>query len=83
METTFKIWKRNRELYQNYFDQYSVNQLNEIPIGFNNNLIWNIAHVLVVQQKLMYRTSTKDVKIPLHYFNIYNTGEIPKKNLSE
>jgi hypothetical protein len=34
-----------------YFDQ-----LNTIPEGYSNNLIWNIAHI-VVQQMLVYKLS--------------------------
>jgi hypothetical protein len=30
-------------------------QLNTIPEGYNNNLIWNIAHIIVVQQMLVYK----------------------------
>jgi hypothetical protein len=27
---------------------YTLEQLNKIPEGYNNNLIWNIAHIIVV-----------------------------------
>jgi hypothetical protein len=35
----------------------TLEQLNKIPEGYNNNLIWNIAHVVVVQQMLVYKLS--------------------------
>jgi hypothetical protein len=28
---------------------YNLDQLNTIPEGFNNNLIWNIGHIIVSQ----------------------------------
>jgi hypothetical protein len=28
-----------------------------IPEGYSNNLIWNIAHIIVVQQMLVYKLS--------------------------
>jgi hypothetical protein len=28
-----------------------------IPEGFNNNLIWNIGHIIVSQQLLVYKLS--------------------------
>jgi hypothetical protein len=31
--------------------------LNTIPEGYSNNLIWNIAHIIVVQQMLVYKLS--------------------------
>jgi hypothetical protein len=33
---------------------YTLEQLNKIPEGYNN-LIWNIAHIVVVQQMLVYK----------------------------
>ena len=47
MELTFKIWKTSRNLVIEYFDKYSLEQLNRIPDGFSNNLIWNIGHIIV------------------------------------
>lgn len=32
----------------------SIEQLNKIPDGFNNNIIWNIAHLTAAQQNLCY-----------------------------
>jgi hypothetical protein len=34
-----------------------LEQLNKIPDGFSNNLIWNIGHIIVSQQGLVYRLS--------------------------
>lgn len=50
MESTFRIWKTSRKLYLEYFDKYTLNQLNKVPDGFSNNLIWNIGHIVVAQQ---------------------------------
>jgi hypothetical protein len=36
---------------------YTLEQLNKVPRGFNNNIIWNIAHVIVTQQILVYKLS--------------------------
>jgi hypothetical protein len=34
-----------------------LDQLNTIPEGYSNNLIWNIAHIIVLQQMLVYKLS--------------------------
>ncbi|WP_353938893.1 DinB family protein [uncultured Chryseobacterium sp.] len=57
MEALFKTWETSRRIYLSYFENYSLDQLNKIPNGFNNNLIWHIGHIIVTQQKLIYRGS--------------------------
>jgi hypothetical protein len=59
MEAIFKAWTTSRNLYLRFFEEYSLEQLNKIPEGFSNNLIWNIGHVIVAQQSLVYRGSNQ------------------------
>jgi hypothetical protein len=54
MEHQFRITRTGRELLDKYFDNYSLEQLNKVPPGFSNNLIWNIGHSIVAQQMLVY-----------------------------
>lgn len=35
-------------------DSYSLDAMNSVPAGFKNTIFWNIAHVVVTQQLLMY-----------------------------
>ena len=77
MEATFRIWQTSRGLYQNFLDSYSLEQLNTIPVGMSNNLIWNIGHVIVSQQKLMYALSGLPMHIPDSLFEKYQNGSRP------
>lgn len=77
METLLKTWKTNRNLYLNFFDNYSLNQLNKIPPGYNNNLIWNIGHIIVAQQSLIYRGSNLPMHISDELVNLYKPGTVP------
>lgn len=72
----FKTWNTSRNLYAAYFDNYSLEQLNKIPAGFNNNLIWNIGHIIVAQQSLIYQLSNLQCK----YQRIYSTSLNPAQN---
>lgn len=76
-EAIFKTWATNRQLYAQYFDQYSIEQLNQVPAGFNNNLIWNIGHIIVAQQALIYRLSNLEMQISDELFNRYKSGTKP------
>ena len=57
MNWAFDINIKNRTLLESILDTYSLEQLNKIPKGFSNNMIWNIAHTVVTQQILIYRLS--------------------------
>ncbi|MFN8251153.1 MAG: DinB family protein [Ferruginibacter sp.] len=77
MNAVFKTWKTSRNLAAAYFDNYSLEQLNKIPAGFSNNLIWNIGHVIAAQQSLIYRLSSQPMLITEELFNTYKPGSKP------
>lgn len=77
MDATFRIWETSRGLYKNFLDSYSLEQLNTIPQGMSNNLIWNIGHVIVSQQKLVYALSGLPMNISDSLFEKYQNGSRP------
>ena len=77
MDSSFKIWKTNREKYLAFLENYSLAQLNKIPEGFSNNLIWNIGHAIVVQQRLIYSASGFPINISDELVNSYKPGSKP------
>ncbi|MFC0185538.1 DinB superfamily protein [Pseudarcicella hirudinis] len=76
-DSLLKTWETSRKLYAEYFDKYSLEQLNKIPAGFNNNLVWNIGHIVVAQQSLIYRLSNLEMNISEDLFNLYKSGSKP------
>lgn len=83
MNATFGIWETSRNLYLKYLDNYSLEQLNFIPDGFSNNLIWNIAHVIVSQQKLVYTLSGLPMHISQEMMEKYQNGSKPDGKVSK
>jgi len=83
MEALFKTWITSRRLYLDYFEHYSLQQLNHIPSGFNNNLIWNIGHIIVSQQKIIYKGSNLQGYISDELFNKYQSGTKPTAPVSQ
>ena len=77
MESAIKTWKTSRNIYLKFFDDYSLAQLNNIPDRFHNNLIWNIGHVIVVQQLLIYRGSGQPMNVPKELVGLYKPGTSP------
>lgn len=83
MEATFKIMESNRVLYLKFLEGYSLEQLNKIPQGLSNNLIWNIGHVLVSQQGLLYRLSGLPINVSAELNDKYKNGSRPDGNASQ
>jgi len=77
MEAAFKTWTTSRNLYLKFFENYTLEQLNTIPKGFNNNLIWNIGHIIVAQQRLMYSASGLPMNIASELLELYKPGTKP------
>ena len=77
MENTLKTWKRSREIITEIFLSYSDEELIKIPNGFNNNLLWNIGHILTVNQKLIYKATKTPIIIPEELYKRYDTGTVP------
>jgi hypothetical protein len=63
-----------------YLTEYSLAQLNQVPEGFSNNLIWNIGHVIVVQQRLVYGLSDLSMHVSDKLFQKYKPGTKPEAN---
>lgn len=79
MKSAFKIWETNRKLHSGFLERYSLEQLNKIPSGFTNNIIWNIGHIITTQQGLVYRLSGLPVTISKEFHNKYKIGTFPVK----
>ncbi len=58
-------------------------QLNTVPTGFNNNIIWNLAHLVAVQQTLCYTRSGQPTVIAQEYIAPYMPGTKPDKVVND
>ena len=80
MEALFRTWETSRGIFNHFIEKYSLEQLNFIPTGFSNNLIWNIGHIIVSQQGLIYRLSGNETIIPTTMTEKYKNGTRPNGN---
>ena len=67
-----------RKLFIKLIENLSIEQLNKVPEGFNNNIIWNFAHVVVTQQIICYKLSGLPLKIDEKYLPLYSKGTKPE-----
>ena len=83
MNWTFDVTLKNRKILEGYIESLDLETLNKIPEGFNNNIIWNIAHVIATQQILVYKLSGLPMQIPEEFVNMYKKGTKPERTLLE
>jgi len=70
--------KSIRTYLLNLVDNLTIEQLNEIPESFNNNIIWNIAHLIAVQQSICYKRSGLQPIAQAKYVSPYLPGTKPE-----
>ena len=79
MEQTFELNRTCRKLIAPFLEDFSLEQLNTIPTGFSNTLFWNIAHVVVTQQLLVYKLSGLPMLISDELVDKYKKGSKPEQ----
>ncbi|HWZ34930.1 MAG TPA: DinB family protein [Mucilaginibacter sp.] len=60
----------------------SIEQLNKIPAGFNNNIIWNLAHLVAAQQNICYKRAGLEPVIEERFFTPFLPGTKPEAFIS-
>ncbi|MDY8137112.1 DinB family protein [Aquimarina sp. 2201CG5-10] len=83
MQDPIEIARVNRKALKKILENHSLEQLNEVPEGFTNNLIWNIAHVVVTQQLLIYKLSGLPMMINDEMVNLYRKGTKTERSVTE
>ena len=61
----------------------TTGQLNTIPAGYTNNIIWNLGHLICAQQNLCYVRSGLPITVDDKYFSPYMPGTKPEGFIDE
>ena len=77
MKQLFHITQQNQKILYRYLTQTPDEGLFKVPEGFNNNIWWNIAHVVVTQQKLVYGLSGLPLRLSQELVSKYEKGTFP------
>ncbi len=83
MKKQFEILRTTRAFLLSLLDLLSSEQLNKIPAGFNNNVIWNVAHMVAAQQGVCYVRAGLPLVIEDAFFQNYKPDTHPAAALSE
>jgi hypothetical protein len=77
MNFEFDLLTQGRKNLLGLLRSFSDEQLNLVPPGFKNNLIWNLGHIIVSQQIICYKYSGITPVIPSRYIDLFKKGTAP------
>jgi len=83
MDSIFEHLLTTRNHFISLIENLSTEELNKIPNGFSNNIIWNIAHCITTQQGLNYGLAGLEQLIPKELALQYKNGTVPERDLSK
>jgi len=83
MNESIDIMRGGRKFLINILEGISIEKLNEVPAGFNNNLAWNMAHIIANQQILCYRNAGEKPVLDDDFIDKYKTGTRPEGFIDE
>jgi len=82
MDVRFEHNLRTRDFFIKLMEELSTEQLNKVPTGFSNNIIWNIVHCMTTQQGLTYGLSGLEQNVPKELAQQYKNGTTPERDMS-
>lgn len=60
----------------------TTEQWNKIPEGFNNNIAWNVGHLIAAQQGMCYKRANLKPHITEEFWEQFRSGSKPDRHLS-
>ena len=75
--------KRIRNTIIQELKDLPIEQLNTIPLEFNNNILWNAAHLVASDQRMFYIRSGQEPLVPANFIEKYQKGTRPEGLIDE
>lgn len=82
MDSRIDKLKKIRQFILKQISELTDEQLNEIPPNFNNNIAWNLAHMMCAQQGICYLRSGNAAVIDEKFIAPFFTNTKPERSLS-
>ena len=78
MQKQIELIKITRNRFIQLVEGLSIEQLNEIPAGMNNNIAWNFGHIVAAQQGLCNGLSGVALNVAPEFIANYKKGTKPE-----
>ncbi len=73
------ILKQGRKLILKSISELTEEQLLHIPKNYKTNILWNLGHIIVIQQLLHYKLSGQKMYILPEHRKLYKRGSVPSE----
>ncbi|MGC4234297.1 MAG: DinB family protein [Niabella sp.] len=83
MNQHFGLIRITRNNFIELLNGLHIEQLNKVPVGFNNNIAWNFGHIVVAAQVLCYRFSGLPLNIDSSFVERYKKGSKPEAFIAQ
>jgi hypothetical protein len=83
MTKQIEIIRKTRSFLLKNLEGLTTEQYNKIPEGFNNNIIWNLGHLIAAQQGVCYIRAGLAPRVGEEIINSFKSGTKPEKDFSE
>jgi hypothetical protein len=83
MNRSFDITLKNRAILHRFLVDFSLSQLNTVPDGYRNSIYWNIIHVVVTQQLLVYKLSDVPILISSDLVDAFRKGTKTERDATQ
>lgn len=82
MRTQIEIIRKARSFVLGIVNDMSDDQLNKIPPGYKNNIIWNMGHLIASQQDVCYIRSNVQIVVDEGYIKLFKSDTKPQGIIS-
>jgi hypothetical protein len=83
MTTLINSIQKVRRFLLQQIEPLDASSLNEIPPGFNNNIAWNLGHLIAAQQGICYVRTGLKIVVEDKYFVEYKPGTKPERYIDD
>ncbi|MBD1366901.1 DinB family protein [Mucilaginibacter sp. ZT4R22] len=81
MDKQIEFIKQPRLMILSILDKFTMEQLNTIPAGFNNNIAWNLGHMLAAQYGIFYKRA--GLEIDESFYQLYKPDSKPEGQITQ
>jgi len=83
MSSKIDLIRQTRSKALEIISGLSIFELNKIPEGFNNNIIWNLGHLIAAQEGIFYLRGKIGLNIKQDFFDSFKNGSRPERIIDE